>query len=390
MKFLPKTQHDYEDEADRLVTVLKRWCALEDNVNQLEWELDRCRYPETAARPAPPPIRKPMALRRAEEGKPVVPEKKQGRKQSWTDRYQKVKSDREYYQHDTSRLDDRVQRLTMQVADCKASQEKASHEPVAEALDIDLEQVRKAFRKEQALAEEPGPEASEAPDEEALPLPIEPGRDRHDLKWLQEKRQVLQDEKEALARGLMALQDRVDEVAEHLNRREQELEAARDEVAFLQDQQEQNQKRFAALETLRELARRFLQGQRSFLFIHNDPQLDNALAGLVDYSLARLALALAAADEQGVRAMCLNLHAIANKLQTYNGKPNHGLEQALAVLSVLQEDAGSARPLPPSPERQGPEAKPFLVRLKYLRDLARLDLRPFYFFDDQNQIRGIG
>jgi len=77
-------------------------------------------------------------------------------------------------------------------------------------------------------------------------------------------------------------------------------------------------------------------------------------------------------------------------LKTYQGNPIHALEQALALVSTLEDAAGAAPSLPPSPERQPPEAKPFLVRLKYLRDLARLDLRPFYFFDDQNKIQRIG
>ena len=129
--------------------------------------------------------------------------------------------------------------------------------------------------------------------------------------------------------------------------------------------------------------------------MHNHPQIENALAGLVDYSLARLAIARVANDTLVVLAMIDNLDLLAKKLQTYKGKPIHKFEEALEMLRTLNaawrdDEAGAARSLPPSTEKLGAAAKPFVVRLKHLRDVVRVDLRPFYYLDDQNHVRRIG
>ncbi len=152
-----------------------------------------------------------------------------------------------------------------------------------------------------------------------------------------------------------------------------------------------NQDRLKDVGDLRPLASNLFLGQRSFLDQHNDAQLDNALAGLIDYSLAQLALALAEGSRHGpgARAMWVNLYTITRNLQVFNQKTIHGFDLAFEALQ-RQNVAHFKKELPAPPEKHGPVAKPFLVRLKFLRDVARVNLQPFYYVDDQNRIKTIG
>ncbi len=118
-------QRKYEDEAERLVEVLRQWYELESAAKRLEWELGRCQYPEASEVSEPGEARKPALLRRAEAGKPVVPDTKHGMEQSWKNRYKEVSTYREDYEVLTSRLTRRVERLEKKLADCEALRAKA-------------------------------------------------------------------------------------------------------------------------------------------------------------------------------------------------------------------------------------------------------------------------
>ena len=87
--------------------------------------------------------------------------------------------------------------------------------------------------------------------------------------------------------------------------------------------------------------------------------------------------------------MFANLYTIARILQVFNQKTVHGFDLAFEALRK-ENVAGFKQDLPPSTEKHGAAAKPFLVRLKYLRDVARVELKPFYYIDDQNRIKTIG
>ncbi len=164
-----------------------------------------------------------------------------------------------------------------------------------------------------------------------------------------------------------------------------------DEVMGVGSAMKLNQDRIKDLDDLKPLVGHFQRGQRSFLDLHNDAQLDNALAGLIDYSLIQLALGLAAGarHDPRARAMFINLYTIARVLQVFNQKTVNGFDLAFEALKK-DNVTRFKQDLPSSTERHGPEAKPFLVRLKYLRDVARVELKPFYYIDDQNRIKTIG
>ncbi len=120
-----KWQRKYEAEAKRLVEVLEQWYVLEGEAMRLQWELDRCLRPDDEHAPTAPEARKPALLRRAEAGKPIVPDKKRGMEQSWKNRLKEVATFRENYEVYAGRLAIRVERLTQALADCDPAPDKA-------------------------------------------------------------------------------------------------------------------------------------------------------------------------------------------------------------------------------------------------------------------------
>ena len=384
-----KWQHKYEAEAESLVAVLKRWYELQSEIKRLEWELLRCRHPQDTSLRRPQEVEKPLVLRRADAGEPLVSDHKRGQKRSWKERTQELQSNRIHYDADNNRLSLLAQRLTMLLAECQGSEDAGLPASVQVEPELDIEQVRKALAVEEATAAAAGKDAVE----EQNPVDLSPLAQAHEeVARLHEQQRTLAQEKAAAEQQVAALERQVEDLAGDLARSAQALKDHQAHIAKLERLRAHDQERFDILKTVPELARRFLQGQRNFLFLHNDPQLDNALTGLIDYALARLATTLATDDEIGVRAMCANLEVVAKRLVTYNGKSVQGFDDALAMLPTLQAEAASEErhPLPLAPERQGPEAKPFLMRLKFLRDVARLDFRPFYYLDDNNQVHRIG
>ena len=443
-------QRKYEEEAERLVQVLRQWYELESETKRLEWELKRCQDPGGAHPPAPDEARKPALLRRAEAGKPIVPESKRGRVQSWKGRYDEVHTFRGHYEGITSRLVIRVERLTKQLADCSASlpqgadkrsaaqparqdgstkkdryermppamrrlravleevrQEQQATKTPAQAQETEVETVVETPVEPEAPVAQPTPDESEAPGTDepqaepeapvAQEQPAEPEAPQQQEASRSEaapppdaNARALKQENQALERALREMGKQLQETKAQLQAREKELRAGREAADAVTQKQAAVQK---ALEALPVLARHFRHGQRGFLDQPDAPDIGSELASLIYYALTHLAIGLATGEKARTRAMYANLHSIARNLQSYKLMTLHGFEAALEILQTLPEGdaAHFAAQLRRSPQTPGAEAHPIRAALKAMRDKASVELRPFYYdIDIEGEVITIG
>ena len=439
-----KWQRKYEEEAERLVEVLRRWFELESEIKRLEWELARCQNPEAYKASVPEPARKPALLRRAEAGKSVVPGKKRGVEQSWKNRHKEVSTFRENYEVLASRLTIRVERLTKQLADCSASREKRADgagqraaQPAVEPAKNDpyermppamkrmrgqLEKMRKADqasrpswsrREAEVQTLEAPPVGQEKPVEQEKPLapekrveqekpvtqatpettPALPPRQelrRPEAAPWKEKYQALEQEHAALKHAMEEMELQLKQVTARLKTRERELDAGREAAEALTQKEADTRHAF---EAMHQLTKHFRQGQRSFLAHPDAPDVGTELAGLIYYALTHLTLALVSGERVRARAMYANLHTIARNLQSYKLTTLHGFDAALEVLHILPggDAARYAEQLRRSPQSPGSEARPIRACLKTMRDKASVELRPFFFdIDQEGEVITIG
>lgn len=365
----------YEAEERNLLAILRRIYALTHERNRLQWKLDRCRHPHDTRPSAPLKADKSELLRIAEADKLLVADVPRS-KSEWEKAYRKLVEVKQEHRGIRGHITSEIRRLRKELAMCRSAQ--GDH---AEAASLHRDTRSTVPEKKEVPARGPA-----FPGRVGLSRHEEPAAQlealREDNRQLRQAMRVLEEEKQAFKR-------QKEQWVSRRKTQEKNRDADKKKIDELQEAYAVLQRRFHALKQVRTLAESLQQGQRTFLDQHNNPLLDNALAGLVDYALAQLALALAEGQEAGEQAMFYNLYIIAARLQTYNQRIVHGFDAAVAWLQA-QNVARYAEALPPSAEQLGPEAKPFQVRLKYLRDVARVDLRPFYYIDDQGQVQRIG
>jgi chromosome segregation ATPase len=441
-----KWQRRYEEEAERLVEVLGRWHALEQEAKRLEWELARCRKPEDDHPEAPAEARKPALLRRAEEGKSIVPDSKRGIEQSWKNRHKEVRTFREHYEVNTRRLTLQVERLAKRLDECaaaqsqgmgngqkaaksadaggakdpyermppalrrlrkqleKARQEHAAPPPEAPAPETGVRTVEAAPRTREAAVLETDaseetagvqttPEKAVAPEKpQETPSPVRPPQEeeqRTEPSW-EEQYRALEQEHRALAAAKAEAEAQAERATAQMRATEKEIATEREAVETAARKQDALRQEFEAFQSL---VRHLRNGQRSFLGQPDAPPVGAELAGLIYYALTRLAAALAAGETVRARAMFANLYTIARNLQSYKLTTLHGFDAALDVLRTLPggDAAQYAGRLTRSPQTPGLDAQPLRDALKTMRDKASVELRPFFYdIDAEGEVITLG